>query len=171
MLVFVVLVFYFVVFFGYAGSLFLHLDFSLVVVSRGGSPSPVCGRLIAVASGTLASTVAVNWLRCPAACESHQARPQTRVSCIGRSILNRCTTSGVLSALSESKQTPLQFFPARSHSTVMAFLLRAPTSFHSLHPGGLQPNKLSLYSRHVFTCFLGQTDKVGTVFPKVGNSE
>ena len=31
----VVVVFYVVLFFGLAGSLFLHLDFSLVVVSRG----------------------------------------------------------------------------------------------------------------------------------------
>ena len=111
LLVFVVLVFYLVIFFGYAGSLFLHLDFSLVVVSRGCSLSPVCRLLIAVASSTLASTVAVHRLRCPAACESPQARPQTRVSCIGRCILNRCTTRGVLSALSESKQTPLPALP------------------------------------------------------------
>ena len=52
-----VLVFYVVVFFGCAGSLFLHLDFSLVVVNRGYSPSAVRGLLIAVASSTLASAV------------------------------------------------------------------------------------------------------------------
>lgn len=52
-----VLVFYVVVFFGCAGSLFLHLDFSLVVVNRGYSPSAVRGLLIAVASSILASAV------------------------------------------------------------------------------------------------------------------